>query len=402
MLKYTGEETKKALKNFQISGRYVSISLIHALAAVKIAAAKANNKSGKLSNKKAALIIKVCEEIISGKLDSEFILDAIQGGAGTSINMNINEVIAHRANKIDPASQIHYLDDVNKSQSTNDVMPTALRLSLLRLLDSYIESLTDLENSFGNKANEFKAIKKPGRTHLQDAVEITLGQESRAYESFVKRDKVRLSEFRKYLLQTNLGGTAIGTSVATDKHYTERVNKYLSSLTGYPFEPSEDLIDATQNIDSFLHLAGLLNTSALALSKIANDLRLMASGPNAGLGEIKLPEFQKGSTIMPGKNNPVTLEAFNQIAMKVNGNFTIASNVMLAGQLELNVMFPILADSLIESLSILITGTKMFADTVNKIEANKDRCEELVSNSRLLGAELGAKIGYEKAEEKLK
>jgi len=393
---YYGEETRKALKNFNVSGRKVSLHLIKALALVKLASADANYRLKKLTGIKHKAIVRACHEIIDGKMNDQFITDAIQGGAGTSINMNINEVIASRASEISK-TKIHYLDDVNMSQSTNDVIPASLRLVCLQLLDDYLRELAVLEKAFSGKAKEFKDVIKVGRTHLQDAVPITLGQEFFAYASFVKRDRRRLEESKKYLLQTNLGGTAIGTGINSSKAYVKLVNKRLSQLSGYDFMPADDLVDLTQNLDSFLHLMSLLKISGLGLSKIAGDLRLMASGPRAGFSEIKLPEFQKGSSIMPGKNNPVTLEVVSQIAYEVSGNAQKASLAFLGGQLELNAMLPTIIKSILESLMILTAGVVIFTKTVGKIEANKKRCLELFNNSLAAGTILVKYVGYDKA-----
>jgi aspartate ammonia-lyase len=395
---YYGDETKKAVSNFPITGVTVDIGLIKALALVKQAAADVNNQKGRLSAKTYKAISKALGEVIQGKFDDQFVTDSIQGGAGTSINMNVNEVVAKRAEEIlGKGSVVHYLDHVNMSQSTNDVVPTALKLTSLRLLDEYLTVLKTLEKSFLDKSRQFIKIVKVGRTHLQDAVPITLGQEFGAYYSFVRRDKGRLSELKKYLLETNLGGTAIGTGVNTPRGFSELVNMRLSSLSGYKFKPAANLIDATQNVDTFLQVTCLLKISAIGISKICNDLRLMASGPRTGFSEIKLPELQKGSTIMPGKNNPVALEAMNQISFQVVGNSNAAAYAALNGQLELNAMMPIFIKAIIESFTILTNGVSKLVETVNETEVNEDECKRLFENSLSAATLLASHIGYDKA-----
>lgn len=398
---YYAEETKKAVRNFQISGRAVSLHLIKSLALVKIAAADTNFELKRLSPVKHKAIVQACREIIAGELDDQFVTDVVQGGAGTSVNMNINEVVANRATEFSK-TKIHYLDDVNMSQSTNDVIPTALRLVCLRLLDEYLRTLAKLEKSFSSKSGEFKDVIKVGRTHIQDAVPITLGQEFGAYSSLVKRDIKRLDEVKKCLLETNLGGTAIGTGINSSVMFTKNVNKRLSELSGYKFTPSNNLIDATQNVDVFLHMAYLLEISALGLAKIASDLRLLASGPRAGFGEIILPVYQKGSSIMPAKNNPVTLEVISQVAFEVMGNAHKVSLAFLSGQLELNVMLPIFINSLIESFEILVSGAATFSETVTKIKADRKHCKELLEQSLASAATLIRYIGYDKSAEVVK
>jgi len=397
---YYGDETKKAVSNFPITGVSVDIGLIKALALVKQAAVDVNCEKGRLSTRIHRAVSRALSEVIQGKFDDQFVTDSIQGGAGTSINMNVNEVVAKRAEEIlGKGSSVHYLDHVNMSQSTNDVVPTALKLTSLRLLDEYLAVLKTLEKSFLDKSRQFLKIVKVGRTHLQDAVPITLGQEFGAYYSFVGRDRGRLSELNKYLLETNLGGTAIGTGVNTPRGFSKLVNMRLSKLSGYKFKPAANLIDATQNVDTLLQVTCLLKISAIGISKICSDLRLMASGPRTGFSEIKLPELQKGSTIMPGKNNPVALETVNQISFQVVGNSNAAAHAALGGQLELNAMLPIFAKAIIESFTILTNGVSKLVETVNEIEVNQDECRRLFANSLSGATLLASHIGYDKANE---
>lgn len=393
---YYGEETKKAIRNFPLIDSKVSHLFIRALAIVKQAEAEANCSQGKLNIGLYKIIVQAIEELKSGKLSDQFVVSSIQGGAGTSVNMNFNEVVAARATDISFGKiKVDALEHVNLSQSTNDTLPTALRLLCLWEIDKYSEILKQLESIFLNKSKQFRGIIKVGRTHLQDAVPIRLSEEFSAYAHFVKRDISRISESKKYLLMTNLGGTAIGTIVGSSEDHVRLVNKKLSQLTGYDFKPANDLIDATQNIDVFLQISSLLSISACGLSKICSDLRLMSSGPRAGIGELKLPELQKGSSIMPGKTNPVTLEQINQIANHIIGNNVANSIATLSGQLELNVMLPTLIKNLTESFQMLINGVKKLSETVDQIEVDKKKCRELLDKSLTDAIFLSEKIGYQ-------
>ena len=393
---YYGEETGKALRNFPLVDSKISDLFILALSFVKLAEAEANYSLGKLHIGLYKIIVQAIEELKSGKLSDQFVVSSIQGGAGTSVNMNFNEVVAARATDISFGKiKVDPIEHVNLSQSTNDTLPTALRLLCLWEIDKYSEILKHLESIFLDKSKKFRGIIKVGRTHLQDAVPIRLSEEFLAYSHFVKRDISRILESKKYLLMTNLGGTAIGTFIGSSENHVRLVNKKLSQLTGYDFKPANDLIDATQNIDVFLHISSLLNISACGLSKICSDLRLMASGPRAGIGELKLPELQKGSSIMPGKTNPVTLEQINQIANHVVGNNVANSIATLSGQLELNVMLPTLTKNLTESFQMLINGVEKLSETIKLIEADKIHCKELFDRSLVGATELSEKIGYQ-------
>ncbi len=400
---YYGEETGKALRNFPLVDSKISDLFILALSFVKLAEAEANYSLGKLHIGLYKIIVQAIEELKSGKLSDQFVVSSIQGGAGTSVNMNFNEVVAARATDISFGKiKVDPIEHVNLSQSTNDTLPTALRLLCLWEIDKYSEILKHLESIFLDKSKKFRGIIKVGRTHLQDAVPIRLSEEFLAYSHFVKRDISRILESKKYLLMTNLGGTAIGTFIGSSENHVRLVNKKLSQLTGYDFKPANDLIDATQNIDVFLHISSLLNISACGLSKICSDLRLMASGPRAGIGELKLPELQKGSSIMPGKTNPVTLEQINQIANHVVGNNVANSIATLSGQLELNVMLPTLTKNLTESFQMLINGVEKLSETIKLIEADKIHCKELFDRSLVGATELSEKIGYHQTSEIVK
>jgi len=321
----------------------------------------------------------------------------LQGGAGTSINMNVTEVIANRATEIlHGKNYVHPLDHVNLGQSTNDVVPTAFRIVMLQKIDQYLEELHKLEKEFGQKSKGFWEIVKVGRTHLQDAVPIRLGQEFRAYQTFVKRDIKRLKSVKSFLQEVNIGATSIGTGINTSKVYIDIVIANLNKLTGLKLCVVRDLIDATQNMDVFIHVSGVIKASAIGLSKIMNDLRLMASGPRAGLSEIILPEVQKGSSIMPGKVNPVMLEMVNQIAFRVAGNDQTVTMVVEAGQFELNVMMPILMSGLIESIILLKKGIRLFRKkALEGLKANPARCKELLDHSLCMATALNQHLGYD-------
>jgi len=396
---YYGKETVKSINNFRLSGKVVDLQLIYALAKVKIAIAETNKTLGRLDARRCQAIVRAAREVLAGRHDDQFVTDAIQGGAGTSINMNVNEVLAARAAEIlQNRLSIHPLDHVNLGHSTNDAVPTALRITLLPLIDRYLASLQLLEKSFRQKAVRFRAILKVGRTHLQDAVPVTLGQEFAAYASLVKRDRQRILAVKKYLYLTNLGGTAIGTGLNSSRHFIRLSNRNLARLTRLPLKPAPDLIDSTQNLDVFFHLSSLLNVSASGLSKVCNDLRLMNSGPRAGLAEIILPEKQVGSSIMPGKVNPVILESFNQICFQVSANNEIAMLTVQNGQFELNVMLPVLIKALLESLQLLIAGSKTLRqNAVDGIRANHAQCQKYFDHHLGKATALIGQIGYDQA-----
>ena len=397
--KYFGKETSKAIENFGLSGVPVDLSLIRSLVLVKIALADANLELGRLDKKRHTAIVTAAGELLAGKFDDQFPTDAIQGGAGTSINMNVNEVLAARAAELLKSRlPVHPLDHVNMGHSTNDAVPAAFRITLAPLLDKLLLELAALEKSFRKKSREFTAVLKVGRTHLQDAVPITLGQEFGAYAALVSRDRQRLREFKKYLYQTNLGGTAIGTGLNSSRQFIKLANRNLSRLSRLPLRPAPNLIDNTQNLDTFLHLAALLQVSAAGLHKVVNDLRLMASGPRAGLSEIILPERQIGSSIMPGKINPVILESFNQIFFVISGNAEVASLVIQNGQFELNVMLPVLIKSLLESFTLLTAGVKnLRTKAVDGIKADRKNCQKHLREHLGKATALISRLGYDQA-----
>ena len=400
---YYGVQSLRAKENFHITGLQIHPTMIRSLAYIKKACAMANKRAGVLSDSRADAIIAACNKLLAGKFHDQFIVDPIQGGAGTSLNMNANEVIANIAieelgGTLGDYSVVHPNDHVNVGQSTNDVIPTAGKLSTLILLDKLYPSLEALIEAFRKKGTEFDDIIKMGRTQLQDAVPIRLGQEFNAYATAIERCMKRIRLAATEMHSINMGGTAIGTGVNAAPEFSSHIAQDLSRLTGFPFEQAEDLIDATQNIDSFAAVSSALKDCALALSKIANDLRLMSSGPKTGLEEISLPAKQNGSSIMPGKVNPVIPEVVSQIAFRVVGNDVAISMAVEAGQLELNAFEPVVFYSLFQSIDILRRGATTFRiNCVEGIEANKEQCLQLLKMSAGIVTALAPYIGYAKA-----
>jgi len=400
---YYGIQTLRAVENFGITG--ISIShfpdLIVALAQVKLAAARANHEMGLLPDPIARTIFLACEEIINGKLHTHFVVDMIQGGAGTSTNMNANEVIANRSLEMLGYSRgdydhCHPNNHVNLSQSTNDAYPTALAIAFIYSNRKLVEVLKKLIASFRAKGREFAPIIKMGRTQLQDAVPMSLGQEFEAYAVTLEDEVERLEQNASLFCEVNLGGTAIGTGINTTPGYPEAAIRHLRDLTGLPLKLAPDLIEATQDTGAFVIYSSAVKRLALKLSKICNDLRLLSSGPRAGIHEINLPKMQPGSTIMPGKVNPVIPEVVNQIAFKVIGNDLTVSWAAEAGQLELNVFEPVIAQSLFESIEMLKNGMETLKyRCVDGITANEKRCRELVEASIGLVTALVPVLGYD-------
>lgn len=402
---YYGVQSQRATENFHITGLSLHPEIINSLAYIKKACAITNCEVGLLSKKKAMAIVQACDEILSGKLHEYFIVDPIQGGAGTSINMNANEVIANRAIEILEGNKGDYTlinpnDDVNCGQSTNDVIPTAGKITTLRLLEKAHKQLLRLYQAFLVKAEEFNDVIKMGRTQLQDAVPIRLGQEFNAYGAAVKRDLDRIYKAMDEMRSVNLGGTAIGTGLNADTQYLQRIVPNLTKISGAKLTQAEDLIDSTQNLDSFAVVSGVIKTCAVTLSKIANDLRLMSSGPRTGLGEINLPAKQNGSSIMPGKINPVIPEVMNQVAFNIIGNDVTITMAVEAGQLELNAFEPVIFYNLFQSIDTLTHAVKTFVDNcVMGITANEERCRQLVDNSVGIITAICPFVGYKRASE---
>lgn len=398
-----GIQTLRALENFNISNAQLNFYplFIEALAEVKMAAAKANHKLGLLDDDLAGAIIQACTEIKNGRFHNHFVVDMIQGGAGTSTNMNANEVIANRALEILDYKRgqyefCHPNNHVNLSQSTNDAYPTSIKLALLKSNIRITEVLKELISSFHSKAKEFSHVIKMGRTQLQDAVPMTLGQEFEAYAVMLSEEIERLNHNVRLFLEVNMGGTAIGTGINAEPGYSDHVVRYMSEITGFPFVLASNLVEATQDTGAFIMYSSALKRLAVKLSKISNDLRLLSSGPRAGFNEINLPPMQPGSTIMPGKVNPVIPEAMNQIAFKVIGNDLAITMAAEAGQLELNVMEPLIVQSLFENIDFLINGINIFNNKcIIGITANEEVCRKMVYNSIGLVTALNPYIGYE-------
>ncbi|XXM70916.1 aspartate ammonia-lyase [Lysinibacillus sphaericus] len=398
---YYGIQTLRAVENFPVTGYRIHTEMIDALAVVKKAAALANMETTRLYKGIGEAIVQACDEILAGNLHEHFIVDPIQGGAGTSINMNANEVIANRAlellshhkgeyGKVSPNSH------VNMAQSTNDVFPTVIHISTLKLLDKLLITMEEMLAVFKKKAQEFDHVIKMGRTHLQDAVPVRLGQEFEAYSRVVERDIKRIGRTREHLYEVNMGATAVGTGLNADPEYIRNVVKHLADISGLPLTGAEHLVDATQNTDAYTEVSSTLKVCMTNMSKIANDLRLMASGPRAGLGEISLPARQPGSSIMPGKVNPVMPELINQVAFQVMGNDQTISLASEAGQLELNVMEPVLVFNLLQSISIMNNAFRSFTDNcLSGIEANETRMKEYVENSVGIITAVNPHLGYE-------
>jgi aspartate ammonia-lyase len=399
-----GVQSLRAKENFPMTGEAMRPEMINALAYVKKACALANEASGVLSERKSRCHCRrPVSQIICGRYHDAFIVDPIQGGAGTSMNMNANEVIANIAITIlggrpGQYDLIHPNDDVNKGQSTNDVIPTAGKLACLLLLSRYEKALQELILALQKKAEEFDCILKMGRTQLQDAVPIRLGQEFDAYGSAVQRGLDRIRVIKQEMHVINLGGTAIGTCVNAEREYYFRISSELSKQTGIPFEHGSNLIDGTQNIDSFAAVSGALKETAVTLSKIANDLRLLSSGPKTGFAEIILPAMQNGSSIMPGKVNPVIPEVVSQAAYKVIGNDVTITCAAEAGQLELNAFEPVVFYSLFQSIDLLTNAVNTFRiNCIDGIAADPHRCRELMESSVGIVTALNPVIGYAKA-----
>jgi aspartate ammonia-lyase len=402
---YYGIHTLRALENFPISGVPISTfpDLVCALACVKQAAARANRELGLLDGRRAGAIEGACEEIRGGKLHEQFAVDIIQGGAGTSTNMNANEVIANRGLELlgrrrGEYRQLHPIEHVNLSQSTNDVYPTAVKLGLQLAIERLTAAMATLRSAFEAKAEEFSDVLKMGRTQLQDAVPMTLGQEFGAFAVTMGEDEQRLGEAARLLGEINLGATAIGTGINTPPEYAALACRHLGVITGLDLVTAPHLVEATQDAGAFVQLSGVLKRVAVKLSKTCSDLRLLSSGPRAGLNEIDLPARQAGSTIMPGKVNPVIPEVVNQVAFEVIGNDVTVSFAAEAGQLQLNAFEPLIAASLFRSLYRLRNAClTLEANCVRGITANRERMRHSVEGSVGLATALNPYIGYERA-----
>ncbi|MBE6666590.1 MAG: aspartate ammonia-lyase [Ruminococcaceae bacterium] len=400
---YYGVQSLRGAENFKITGHMLHPLFIKNMAKIKKACAYANGYMGAFEKEKVDAIAKACDEIIAGGFMESFIVDAIQGGAGTSANMNANEVIANRAIEILGGKKgdykiVHPNDHVNYGQSTNDVIPSAGKMTVIDLIKPLLESLNALVSAFDEKAKQFDGIIKMGRTQLQDAVPIRLGQEFAAYAAVIRRDIVRISNAEKDMHIVNMGGSAIGTCINVDPKYLEKIPTELTKVAGYELILADDLIDGTQNLDGFVNVSSALKTCAVNLSKIANDLRLMSSGPKTGIGEIALPAKQNGSSIMPGKINPVIPEVINQVAFLVIGHDATICAAAEAGQLELNAFEPVLFYQLFESISAMTNAINTFIENcVTGIRANKKQCQENVEKSAGIVTAMAPYIGYQRS-----
>ena len=402
---YYGVQTLRAFENFNITGRKQPAVIVESLAEIKKACAITNKKANDVPAEIADAIVAACDDILAGLFHDQFITDPIQGGAGTSTNMNANEVIANIAlEKLGKEKGdykfCHPNDHVNNAQSTNDVYPTALKLAIYKTGLKLLAKLNELDAALMEKADEFKDILKIGRTQLMDAVPITLGQEFKAYASAVKRGKRIIKAALEEMKTVNMAATAIGTGINTSEYFFHHIVEDLAEVTGIDLVQAEDMVDGTQNIDAFSVVSGALKTMAIALSKMANDIRLMNGGPKAGLGEITIPAKQNGSSIMPGKINPVIPEVLNQCCFGVIGNDMTVTMACEAGQLELNAFEPVVFDRIYDSMNMLMNGVDTFIiNCVKGIVANEDKCHDLLYNSTGFVTALCPVLGYKKSAE---
>ena len=400
---YYGANAQRALDNFHITGKDMDPFLVEAIVEVKKACAIENNKVGILSDKKKDAIVSACDKILAGEFLDNFVVDPIQGGAGTSFNMNVNEVIANIANEslgggLGTYEHIHPNDHVNKGQSTNDVIPSAGKIAIIRYINELKMEVKNLITSFDKKAKEFDSYVKMGRTQLQDAVPIKLGQEFTSYSKVISRDYERLDAAIKQLSYLNLGGTAIGTGLNADGRYIKEVVPTLKEICDLDLSQADDLVDATQNLDCFLFASSVLKTLASNLSKIANDLRLLSSGPTTGISDYNLPAKQAGSSIMPGKVNPVIPEVVNQVAFLVIGNDMTVTMAVEGGQLELNAFEPIIFYSIFESIKSLKGAINtLYTNCIDGITSDKENLEKRVENSISIITPFAPHIGYDKS-----
>ncbi|MCW2277523.1 aspartate ammonia-lyase [Heliophilum fasciatum] len=400
---YYGIHTARAAENFRVSGQMVHPELIRAIALVKQAAAETNMALGLLDRQVGNAIVRAAGEVAQGNLADQFIVDAMQGGAGTSTNMNVNEVIANRAIEMLGGSKgdytvVHPLNQVNLAQSTNDVYPTALRIATIRLLRRLAEACATLLSALQVKEAEFADILKLGRTEMQDAVPIMLGQTFAAWAEAVARDRRRFGAVEERLGQVNLGGTAIGTGINADSQYIAQVTERLRDLAGLALGRTENMIDSTQNADIFVEVSGLLKASATNLIKITADLRLLSSGPRGGLGELRLPKQQAGSSIMPGKVNPVMTEMLTQVAYQAMAQDLAITLAAQGGQLELNAFLPLITANLLPAIDTLARAIELFAERcVRGIEAVPERCRAHLDNSVGIITALAPLLGYDQA-----
>lgn len=402
---YYGINTLRALENFDLTSERVNLELIYALVTVKKACALANKNLKLLNEKKALAIIEACDKILKGEFNDQFVTASLQGGAGTSTNMNVNEVISNIAIELlgglkGDYSIIHPLEDVNMCQSTNDVYPTALKIASIKLLRKVADSFSELQTCLQIKEEEFSSILKLGRTELMDALPITVGQEFGAFSRAIARDRWRIYKVEERLREVNIGGTAIGTGMNASRKYIFLVTDILQDLTSLGISRSDFPIDTTQNMDVFVEVSGLLKAASTNLIKMCNDLRILGSGPKGGIGELIIPPVQAGSSIMPGKVNPVILEMCIQLSMKVIANDTAITIAASSGNLELNAFAPLIADSILNSLTILERGVKLLNEKcIKDIKVDIARCTHNLEASNTFATALVPYLGYDKAAE---
>ncbi len=400
-----GASTQRAVENFPISGQGMPRRFIHAFGLLKLACARANRKQGGLDEKTAEVIETAAQEVAEGKLDDQFPVDVFQTGSGTSSNMNVNEVVANRASQLlgekIGSKAVHPNDHVNMGQSSNDTVPTAMHLAaVLALEEDLLPALDRLQSSLEQKAADFDEVLKIGRTHLQDAVPIRLGQEFSGYAAMIRKGRARVESTLDGLRELAIGGTAVGTGLNAYDGFGSDVADELTELTGTAFRETDNHFEAQGARDAYVFASGALNTVAASMMKIANDLRLLASGPRCGLGEIILPAIQPGSSIMPGKVNPVVCESVVQVGAQVNGNHQAITVGGQWGQLDLNVMKPLMTRNLLESIELLANVAEVFVDKcIDGIEADEERCAEYIERSTAIATKLNPYIGYEKAAE---
>jgi aspartate ammonia-lyase len=398
--KYYGEQTEKAIKNFPFSFRKTPAEFMLAIVEIKKVAAIAHFKAGELDRKIKEAIVKACDEILAGKHREQFVLPAFQGGAGTSNHMNVNEVIAARATEIlekdGRQTAVHPNDHVNMSHSTNDVMPSALRIEAFRLAGKLLATMDVLAESLEKKAREYKHVVKLGRTHLQDAVPVTLGSEFAAYAEYVRRGSLRIKLASENLLELNLGGTAVGNCINASPKYIKQLYAELPKILKIKVKPARNLMAQTSSDSDFVWLSQSLVAFCVDLSKISNDIRWLSAGPKGGLGEIIVPELQAGSSIMPGKVNPVLMEAVSQLYFLVSGNNLTIQQAAEGAQLELGVMLPVVTDRLIESLKLMDELLLQFSKKcIDGIKVDRARCKELLEKSTAYATLLSPKLGYD-------
>ena len=403
---YYGAQTQRAVENFPISGMTISKSMIRALGIIKRSAAMVNRELGILDEKRKKAIVQAADEVIKGKFDDQFLIDIFQTGSGTSSNMNCNEIIANRASElmggqIGTREPVHPNNHVNMGQSSNDVIPTAIHIAAnMEIHNSLIPSLQNLANELDQKAQEFSGIVKIGRTHLQDATPITLGQEFSGYCQMVKNGMQRLQNVQKHLSELAQGGTAVGTGINTKTEFGQLMAQEISRFSGITFTEAVNHFEAQATQDAAVETSGALKTVAVSLSKIANDIRWMGSGPRAGIGELILPSVQPGSSIMPGKVNPVICESMIQVCAQVIGNDTAITIGGQGGVFELNLMLPLIAHNLSQSIEILTTGAQIFTNKLVKdLKANEEICASYIEGSLAMCTSLAPIIGYDRAAE---